>query len=133
MTRMWMIDPRLLCSQHLLGEHNEIHKALGNMRRGRSIEKYLEWGLLDPKLMCARHRVLIKEFLRRDYPSGILHKTPITKEDLKAISKYPRGCINLKKNIKDLIERCSRCRERILAEKHVINSMFGKTAVCIIR
>ena len=24
--RLWMIDPKLLCTQHLLGEHLEIHK-----------------------------------------------------------------------------------------------------------
>lgn len=31
--RMWMIDPKLLCRKHLLGEHNEIHKHLPSFRR----------------------------------------------------------------------------------------------------
>ena len=26
--RMWMVNPKMLCDQHLLGEHFELHKHL---------------------------------------------------------------------------------------------------------
>ena len=36
--RMWMIKPELLCRQHLLGEHSEIHKHKHNFEKGHSIK-----------------------------------------------------------------------------------------------
>jgi len=48
--RMWMVDPRLLCNQHLIGEHGEIHKFLPSFRKGHKnykivSKKYLTWGM----------------------------------------------------------------------------------------
>ena len=36
--RMWMIDPKLLCRKHLLGEHGEIHKHLPSLRKGHRVD-----------------------------------------------------------------------------------------------
>lgn len=32
MTRMWCVNPHSLCREHLLGEHNELHKLVGGIR-----------------------------------------------------------------------------------------------------
>ena len=45
--RMWMVDPRIMCRQHLLGEHVEIHMFVGAISRGKSVKGYLEKGLLE--------------------------------------------------------------------------------------
>ncbi len=31
MTRMWGIDPRWLCDQHLIGDHAEMHQVVGTI------------------------------------------------------------------------------------------------------
>ena len=35
--RQWNIDPHCMCRKHLLGEHTEMHMAVGTLRRGLSI------------------------------------------------------------------------------------------------
>ena len=35
--RMWMIDPKLLCRKHLLGEHLEIHMFVGTINKGINV------------------------------------------------------------------------------------------------
>lgn len=35
--RMWMVDPATMCDRHLLGEHAEIHMAIGTIAKGRSV------------------------------------------------------------------------------------------------
>jgi hypothetical protein len=37
---MWMVDPRQMCRQHLLGEHNELHMFAGTMRKGIGLAGY---------------------------------------------------------------------------------------------
>jgi len=36
--RMWMVEPKLLCKKHLLGEHNEIHKHRHNFVKKHSVK-----------------------------------------------------------------------------------------------
>lgn len=33
--RMWVVNPKILCRKHLLGEHVELHMATGHLQRGR--------------------------------------------------------------------------------------------------
>lgn len=69
MTRMWMVDPVLLCQQHLLGEHNELHKLVGvinNHQHGYPIVKdQAEKGNVATSQITARHAVLAKEMRKR--------------------------------------------------------------------
>lgn len=44
--RMWMVDPATMCDRHLLGEHAEIHMAIGTIAKGRSVAGRVEHGLL---------------------------------------------------------------------------------------
>jgi hypothetical protein len=39
---MWMVDPRLVCSKHLLGEHVELHMFVGCLlkrKRSHTVER----------------------------------------------------------------------------------------------
>lgn len=65
--RMWMIDPKIMCRQHLLGEHVEIHMFIATMRRGKSVKGYLQKGLLEVHNLYARHEELVEEMNRRGY------------------------------------------------------------------
>ena len=68
--RIWDLDPALLCRQHLLGEHRELH-GLWNIhtlgRRGyRAHPETVRW---EGKLaaLFARHERLVEEMRRRGY------------------------------------------------------------------
>ena len=47
MTRMWMIAPRKMCRNHLLGEHKELHQAVGSILKNKSLKGHLEKGQIE--------------------------------------------------------------------------------------
>ena len=104
--RQWLVDPQLLCRQHLLGEHVEHHMFVGSISRGKSVEGFLRDGLLEPKTLSTRHSQLVNEMTRRGYN----HKSPLTDVD---ISHLPDGKIDIDRNIEDLRNRCEECAKRI--------------------
>jgi len=63
--RMWMVNPKIMCRQHLLGEHVEIHMFVGTLSRGKSVKGYLEKGLLEVHNLYWRHEELVEEMKRR--------------------------------------------------------------------
>jgi len=104
MTRMWMIEPSLLCRQHLLGEHNEIHKAIGGLKKGRSIRGHLENKNLAPQYFRERHNELVEEMKKRNYnhQSSLPEEFPIVEGEVDKIV-----------NLLELYMRCGECRERM--------------------
>jgi len=105
--RMWMVDPRIMCRQHLLGEHAEIHAFVGAINHGYSIKGYLENDLLEVHSLYSRHEELAKEMKQRGYKhaSGL---------DEKWKHAETLGSIDRKKSFKQLINRCLGCRERYM-------------------
>jgi hypothetical protein len=97
---MWMIEPGLLCRQHLLGEHNETHMLLGSLKMKKNISGYLKNGLLEPQNLDKRHNELVVEMKRRGYK----HKSPLVVE-----IEVPVGYVNCSKSVSDLRERCTHC------------------------
>jgi hypothetical protein len=74
--RIWDVDPALLCREHLLGEHRELH-GLWNIhtlgKRGyRAHPETVRW---EGKLaaLFARHEGLVAEMERRGYR----HSSPL--------------------------------------------------------
>lgn len=116
MTRMWNVNPELLCdpapngNNHLQGEHAEIHKAYGgliNHQYGESIiEGQVEEGNIDTTMMKERHDQLAEEMERR----GMNHNSPFEYEYHK---HFGDGCIDKDQNLIDLTNRCNYCKERI--------------------
>jgi hypothetical protein len=100
--RMWMVNPKILCKNHLLGEHFEIHKAVSNLRQSGTWTKSLtKHGYLNPQSFKERHDILVKEMKNRGYKhNSILNVSDITLE---------HGDINVIKSLHDLIERCNDC------------------------
>ena len=102
--RMWKIDPKLLCRQHLLGEHLEMHMFAGCLREGKSLAGYVRAHLVELDCIQSRHDELAKEMLRRGYK----HLSP-----LKPFPCHKDGKVDVDSNIKELTERCTECRKRM--------------------
>jgi hypothetical protein len=105
---MWMVDPKILCNKHLLGEHGEIHKHRHNFVKGHSVKGRLYPIVqIEPSSMQKRHDELAEEMLRR----GMNHKSPYEQPDL---SNYDDDVINAKVDLsvslKDLHQRCESCK-----------------------
>ena len=104
--RMWMVDPRKMCDQHLLGEHVEIHMCVGTLRRGRSVAGFLAGGLLELHNLERRHEQLVAEMTRR----GMRHQSPLPR-----FKRQRAGRVDRRGNLAELARRCEECRARISA------------------
>ena len=74
--RIWDLSPKILCRQHLLGEHRELHaiwNILTKNKRGYAHHpETLRWkGKL--KALFIRHEALVEEMKSRGYN----HKSPL--------------------------------------------------------
>jgi hypothetical protein len=105
--RMWMVDPKIMCRQHLLGEHAEIHMFIATIRHGKSVKGYLQKGLLEVHNLYARHEELVEEMNRRGYN----HNSKVDKK-WKFTEKI--GNVDREKNVGELVNRCSKCGGRYM-------------------
>jgi Pyrimidine dimer DNA glycosylase len=95
-----MVDPKLLCRQHLLGEHVETHMFVGTLNKGISVEGYLSRGLLEIHHLRDRHDELVAEMLRRGYEHH---------SELPAFAVVEAGHIDVEANLEELASRCPDC------------------------
>lgn len=109
--RMWMVNPKFMCRNHLLGEHLEIHMLVGTIKKGVSVKGYMNKGVLEAKALNKRHDELVEEITKRGYN----HKSPLnsnyTIPEIVLDSK-----VNKEESLKELIRRCPKCKE--LYENH---------------
>jgi hypothetical protein len=105
---MWMIDPKLLCRKHLLGEHAEIHKHRHNfVKKHRISGRITPVVLIEPENMQSRHDEIAEEMLRRCYN----HKSPYEQPDLSHLSDNERYArVDLEYNVEDLKKICLECK-----------------------
>jgi len=102
--RVWNIDPKLLCNQHLLGEHFEIHCFRGSIIKNKSIKGYIEKGFVEVHNLRKRHNKLAEEIINR----GMNHKSEFEK-----CKHWEAGIIDIQENLKELKKRCGACNYRI--------------------
>ncbi len=102
--RMWGIPPEFMCIRHLSGEHGEIHKHRKTFEKQHSIDRRMSPIVqILPAKMKERHDELAK-FLN--------HKSKYELPDLSYLpEKYLNAEIDLEYNIKDLSDRCPKCRK----------------------
>jgi len=103
-----MIDPRMLCKKHLLGEHGEIHKFRHNFVKKHSITgRMVPIVQIEPLNMKLRHDELAEEMTRRGYN----HNSPYVLPDLSHLSEeFLNAKANIGYNVIDLMERCEECK-----------------------
>lgn len=109
MTRMWMVEPWLLCRRHLIGEHGELHQILGHIESGnlKAVQGLVRKGYLDTALIRERHDALAAEMERRGYN----HDSPVEYSDALGI-----GGVDLERSRTELASRCSRCAARLVED-----------------
>lgn len=101
---MWMIDPKILCRKHLLGEHVEIHMLVGSLQRKRSIAGFLNQGILEPQNALKRHAALVAEMQLRGYKhASKLQDVP---------HGAPSGHVDQVSSLTALLARCEACSTR---------------------
>lgn len=98
--RMWNVDTRKMCRQHLLGEHVEMHMFAGCIAKGINIEGYLN-GLVETGNLAKRHNELAKEMVRRGYK----HNSPYPRTP-----KINAGFVDKCFNLLELGRRCRECK-----------------------
>jgi hypothetical protein len=105
--RMWMINPRKMCPQHLVGEHFEIHKHRHNfVKRHRIDGRVKPVVLIEPLAMKKRHDELAK-YLKN-------HKSPYSFPDLSYIPMDQRNAkVDQKTSLDELSRRCPECKKLI--------------------
>ena len=101
--RMWDVRPTVMCRKHLLGEHVEMHMAVGSIRRNKSISGYTDNGLLDTSKIKERHDALVIEMRARGYK----HYSIMLYDDV-----LNDGSVDADDNLIALCARCAECSER---------------------
>lgn len=120
MVRMWMCQPDILCRQHLLGEHNELHKLAGSLLKKRSISGYVQNDCVEPTSMEERHQELVDEMIERGYN----HRSPFTLPDISYLPLDEQlATVPMSKSLALLLSRCPECRQRF---KNLINGGVSK-------
>ena len=100
--RMWLVNPELMCRQHLLGEHFEIHIFVSAIREHKKLDGYKK-GLLEVHKLRTRHAELVTEMKRRGYH----HKSPLPNFKMER-----SGWVDRKENLRELARRCKECKRR---------------------
>jgi hypothetical protein len=105
---MWNVPPKILCRQHLLGEHNEMHSFLGSIKKGRSVKGYIDKHQLELHNIKKRHDELANEMKYRGYR----HNSPMEELNFETL-----GSVSSTYNMIYLKDACSECRKRILKSR----------------
>jgi hypothetical protein len=122
--RMWMVDVRVLCRQHLLAEHLELHMFLGSINKEVHLDGYFNNDLFEPGSMHIRHDDLVMEMRKRGYN----HKTPLDMFDVTYFTPTEiNHKINRKNSLQILLSRCLECKDNYidLINKGLIVNILG--------
>jgi len=106
--RMWMVDPKIMCRKHLLGEHVELHMMAGHLRLGRKVNGFVAHNCVQPASISARHKALAKEMARRGYQ----HASPL-QQPVIAAHQHPEATVDIVAALADLLGRCEECASRV--------------------
>jgi hypothetical protein len=109
--RIWDLEPKFLCRQHLLAEHGELHalwSILVNKKKGFSKHpETLRWkGKL--KALYLRHEKLVKELEKRGYS----HRSPLDLRLAKGKAKQDEYIDSISEQKRLLKEKDCQCKVR---------------------
>lgn len=108
-----MVDPEIMCREHLLGEHREIHMIVGYINKGHKIGKYKY--LIQLSSLWSRHQDLMEEMVNRGYKhNSILLENDI---DYNKVSDQDFYLIDSEKSLNVLLSRCSKCRYNYISKQ----------------
>lgn len=99
--RMWNVPTNIMCREHLLGEHLEMHMFLGSIKKGINLKGYIDGNMVEVHNIKYRHDELVREMNKRGYK----HQTEMEDYPFKRI-----GHIDRAESQKLLLSRCNRCK-----------------------
>ena len=107
--RIWDIKPDVLCRQHLLGEHRELHaiwSIITNNKKGYSRHpEILRWrGKL--KALYLRHEKIVSEMKKRGYN----HNSSLDKKLASGLEKQTILIDSINEQLKILKNKKCRCK-----------------------
>jgi len=107
--RIWDLPPEILCRNHLLGEHRELHaiwSVLTNNKTGYSHHpEVIRWrGRL--KALYLRHQILVKEMGNRGYR----HNSPLLKKLATGLAKQDLHVDSYEDQVRNLKAKKCACR-----------------------
>ena len=113
---MWFVDPEYLCKNHLLGEHNEIHKLVGGVLHHPHGLAILNGqagdGNVDITRARSSHDELVVEMERRVYNHDDESGWVVC-----GVTRFFNSSeCSRNRNLEDLADRCEECRKRIISE-----------------
>lgn len=109
--RMWMVEPKIMCRRHLIGEYRELFTFLGTLKKGISIKGYIENDLLEPLSLESRYLELKKEMLLRGYNPAKTFE--ISNGKLSNLNDNElKHIIDREKSLFELLNRCDECKSR---------------------
>lgn len=109
--RIWDVSPQILCRNHLLGEHRELHAVWTILTRNKSGYSFhpetLRW---KDKLsaLYARHEELTKEMKSRGYN----HNSPLDKRLAVGSKKQTKLIHTVEQQLKILQSKNCNCNVR---------------------
>lgn len=109
--RQRRVNPTLICNQHLIAEHYELHMYIGALNKGRSLEGYKQAGILQLSQLRKRHNELAAEMITRKKKDGspVRHNSP-----LPAFVTYgDDGWLQSAEDEIEVLKQCSECKKRI--------------------
>ena len=109
--RTWMVNLKIMCHHHLLGEHRELHALAGTLLKGNSIQGYIDNNLVEIQSIIPRHEAIVEEMIVRGYK----HRSPLIDSQL-VFEHLTEEQFNFKvdreSSFNDLYSRCEMCRWR---------------------
>jgi hypothetical protein len=128
--RMWMVNPKMMCHYHLLGEHRELHAIVGSLRIQNSFQGYIDNNLVEVKSIEERHEWITEEMTVRGYK----HRSPLEKPNFDYLpDEHKNFRVDRESSFNDLYSRCEMCRWRsylfYLAGYDLLNPFYTDTVV----
>lgn len=108
-----MLNPQMLCRQHLVGQHLECHMVLGILNKKLNVDGYVQSNCLEIPSIQSYHDDCVIEMLKRNYN----HNSPIQSINpniLQYYNKYVNILVDRQKSLNLLLSRCSLCRQNYI-------------------
>jgi len=107
-----MINPVIMCRQHLLGEYREMFTLIGHLKHKRQIKGYIAKNCLEPTSIEKRYNELKQEMLNRNYK--INKQFVFTPDLLNHLDEHSKNYkVDVEASLIDLSNRCKNCKQNI--------------------
>jgi len=100
--RMWNVDPRVMCNQHILGEHLEVHMFVNAIIAGKKLDGFIRNGKVEVRNLRTRHYQLVKQMEHL----GMNHLSPLPVFTNPYVED---GEVDLKESLRTMAFRCFKC------------------------